>query len=126
MNELYHYESEVSGKVEIAPEVIQTIAGIAASNVEGVAAMSGGVEWLGRKNPKRGIRVELGERLSIELSVTVRYGYHIPDIGRKIQNEVKSAVESMTGLQVDEVTVRVEGIKFQQTEKGETEPSRVK
>jgi uncharacterized alkaline shock family protein YloU len=126
MNEFYQYESENLGKVEIAPEVIQTIAGIAASKVEGVAGLSGGVEWLGRKNPRKGIRVELGDRLAIELSVTVQYGVQIPDVGREIQEQVKSAVESMTGLIVDEVSVRVDGIKFPQPEKGEGETSRVR
>ncbi|MFC7440962.1 Asp23/Gls24 family envelope stress response protein [Laceyella putida] len=119
MSELYHYDANQLGKVEIAPEVIQLISGIAASRVEGVISLSGGVvgdinQLLGRKNLKKGIRVDLEEQLTIDLAVVVQYGYHIPDVGREIQEQVKSAVESMTGLAVDKVIVRVDGIKMPQ------------
>ena len=128
MNEVYRYDENQLGKVEIAPEVIQIISGIAASRVEGVVGLSGGVasnlnQLLGRKNVKKGIRVELDDQLVIELAVVVQYGYHIPEVGREIQEQVKSAVESMTGLIVDQVVVRVDGIKFPQEKNTETESS---
>ncbi|MBA4542974.1 MULTISPECIES: Asp23/Gls24 family envelope stress response protein [Thermoactinomyces] len=128
MNEVYRYDENQLGKVEIAPEVIQIISGIAASRVEGVVGLSGGVasnlnQLLGRKNVKKGIRVELDDQLVIELAVVVQYGYNIPEVGQEIQEQVKSAVESMTGLIVDQVVVRVDGIKFPQEKNTEQESS---
>ncbi|MBA4494994.1 Asp23/Gls24 family envelope stress response protein [Paenactinomyces guangxiensis] len=111
------YKAEELGKVEIAPEVIQIISGLSASQVEGVVGLNGGLnQLLGRKNLRKGIRVDFDEQLTIELAINVLYGYHIPDVGREVQEKVKSAVESMTSLVVDRVIVRVEGIKFPQTE----------
>lgn len=123
MNELINYDSSELGKIEIAPEVIQIISGLSASQVDGVISLSGGVvedlnQLLGRKNLRKGIKVDLGEnQMVIELAVIVQYGYHIPDVGREVQEKVKSAIETMTGLVVDKIIVRVEGIKFPQTEK---------
>jgi uncharacterized alkaline shock family protein YloU len=111
------YQSTDLGKIEIAPEVIQIIAGLAVVQVDGVAGMSGGVvddisQFLGRKNPRQGIRVEFEEGLSIEVSILVKFGSYIPDVGKAVQEQVKHAVETMTGLQVEKVNVRVEGVKF--------------
>lgn len=105
------------GKVEIAPEVLQIIGGLAALQVNGVAGTSGGVvsditQFLGRKNPRQGIKVELEDEVRITVSIIVSYGYNIPDVGRKVQERVKHAVESMTGLQVSRVTVRVVEVRF--------------
>ncbi|SDW53659.1 Uncharacterized conserved protein YloU, alkaline shock protein (Asp23) family [Marininema mesophilum] len=118
-NEIFHHETQLTelGKVEIAPEVIQIVAGIAALKVEGVAGTSGGVvgditQFLGRKNPKQGIKVELTEDASISVSIVVHYGYSIPEIGKQVQESVKSAVESMTGLAVSSISVRVAEVKF--------------
>lgn len=134
MSEIYEYDNNSIGKIEIAPEVIQIISGIAAASVEGVIGLSGGAaaninQLLGRKNLKKGIHVDLGEQLTIDLSIMVQYGFNIPELGRKVQEEVKQAIENMTGLQVDQVSVRVNGIKMPANESGEeneTNPSRVK
>jgi len=115
------------GKIEIAPEVIQVIASISASEVEGVVGMSGGVvedinQLLGRKNLRKGIKVSLGEKSKIELSVIVEYGYHLPKVGKQIQERVKTAVETMTGITVEDIIVRIDGIKIvDDKSKGETE-----
>lgn len=111
------YQSTDMGKIEIAPEVIQIIAGLAAVQVDGVAGMSGGVvddisQFLGRKNPRQGIRVDFEEGLSIEVSILVKFGSYIPDVGKAVQEQVKNAVETMTGLHVEKVNVRVEAVKF--------------
>jgi uncharacterized alkaline shock family protein YloU len=111
------YQSTDLGKVEIAPEVIQIIAGLAVVQVDGVAGMSGGVvdditQFLGRKNPRQGIRVDFEEGLSIEVSILVKFGSYIPDVGKAVQEQVKNAVETMTGLRVEKVNVRVEAVKF--------------
>ncbi|MDR6224652.1 Asp23/Gls24 family envelope stress response protein [Desmospora profundinema] len=114
------------GKVEIAPEVIQIIGGLAAIQVEGVAGTSGGVvddinQFLGRKNPKHGIKVELGEdELEVAVSIIVHYGHHVPDVAVEVQQQVKGAIESMTGLTVNKVLIRVVEVKIE----GEAEDTR--
>ncbi|WP_243648592.1 Asp23/Gls24 family envelope stress response protein [Hazenella coriacea] len=122
------------GRVEIAPEVIQIISGLSATQVDGVISLSGGVvddlnQLLGRKNFRKGIRVDFGEQQTvIDLAIVVQYGYNIPTVGREVQEKVKTAVETMTGLNVDQIIVRVEGIKFPQAEKGKEQetPHRVR
>ncbi|SMO40069.1 Asp23/Gls24 family envelope stress response protein [Melghirimyces algeriensis] len=132
-----HYSETGSthlGRVEIAPEVIQIISGLASIQVEGVAGMSGGVvsditQFLGRKTPKQGIKVELDDEVRIQVSLIVTYGYHIPDVARNVQERVKSAVESMTGLDVSGITVQVVDVRFagdEQESSEESESQRVK
>jgi uncharacterized alkaline shock family protein YloU len=104
--------------VKIADEVVGVIAGIAASEVEGVSSMSGGVvsgigEMLGKKSFAKGVRVEVGERqAALDLFVVMEYGVRIPDVARQVQENVKRAVETMTGLEVIEVNVHVAGVSF--------------
>ncbi|UFJ42913.1 Asp23/Gls24 family envelope stress response protein [Brevibacillus humidisoli] len=111
------------GKVQIAPEVLEVIAGMAASEVEGVAQMSGGfvgdiAERLGRKNVARGVRVEVGSReAAVDVSIVVKYGYRIPEVARNIQDSVSSAIESMTGLSVVEVNVHIVDVELKPEEK---------
>lgn len=101
------------GKVEIAPEVIEVIAGLAASEIDGVAYMSGGLvgglaERLGRKNLSKGVKVELGEQHTvIDLSIVVEYGVRIPEVALAVQDNVKTTIQNMTGLDVIEVNVHV-------------------
>jgi uncharacterized alkaline shock family protein YloU len=111
-------DNENLGAIKIANEVVAIIAGLAAIEVEGVAGMSGGIaggiaEMLGRKNLSKGVKVEVGEKESaIDLFVIIEYGSTIPDVSWKIQNNVKQAIESMTGLNVVEVNVHVQGVNF--------------
>lgn len=119
-------EKNVLGKVEIAPEVIQTIAGLTATQIEGVVELKGGVvgdlnKLIGRKNVRQGTQVEIAEHTSIEVAIVVEYGYHIIEVAKEVQQKVKAAVESMTGLVVEKVVVRVEGIKVPNLEKGKEE-----
>lgn len=115
------------GAIKIANEVVGIIAGLAATEVEGVAGMSGGLaggiaEMLGRKNLSKGVRVEVGEtEAAIDLYVIMHYGVKIPDVSWEIQESVKQAIESMTGLDVVEVNVHVQGVKFEDEEEDETE-----
>ena len=101
------------GAIRIADEVVATVAGLAASEVEGVATMSGGwgtdlVEKLGKKNFGKGIRVEVvGEETKIDIYLVIDYGYQIPQVAEEVQNEVKQAVENMTGLKVTTVNVHI-------------------
>lgn len=104
------------GRVEIAPEVIQVIAGLAASQIDGVAYMNGGfvgelVERLGRKQLSKGVKVHLGEEhVVIDVSIVIQYGAFIPKVAQNVQTQVKNQVEKSTGLDVLEVNVHVVGI----------------
>lgn len=106
------------GSVRISDEVVEVIAGLAATEIEGVAGMSGGIaggiaEALGRKNLSRGIKVEVGdEEASIDIYIIVDFGVRIPDVAWEVQENVKSAVERMTGLKVSKVNIHVQGVLF--------------
>ncbi|BCV21784.1 Asp23/Gls24 family envelope stress response protein [Moorella sp. Hama-1] len=119
------------GTIKIANEVVAIIAGLAATEIEGVAGMSGGIaggitELLGRKNLAKGVKVEVGEKeAAVDLFIVVNFGVRIPDVAIKIQENVKKAIEGMTGLQVVEVNVHVQGVVFPQ-ETREEEASRVR
>lgn len=113
------------GVVKIADEVVSIIAGLAATEIEGVSSMSGGIgggiaEVLGRRNLSKGVKVEVGtEEAKIDIFILVEYGVRIPDVAWSIQESVKKAVENMTGLMVAHVNVHVQGIHFPQKEKPE-------
>lgn len=121
------------GETRIANEVVSIIAGLAATEVKGVAGMSGGVvggiaEMLGRRNLTKGVRVEVGEeQAAVDLYVVMEYGVRIPDVAWQIQENVKRAIETMTGLEVLEVNVHVQGVHFHtEEEEPEEEPPRVR
>ena len=104
------------GSVKIADEVISIVAGLAATEVPGVAGMSGGLaggiaELLGKKNFSKGVRVIVtGKTVTIEIYVIIEYGICIPEVAIAIQEKVKEAVESMTGFEVVAVDIHVQGI----------------
>lgn len=106
------------GEIRIANEVVGIIAGLAATEIKGVAGMSGGIaggiaEMLGRKNLSKGVKVEVGQReAAVDLFIIVEYGYRIPEVAWEIQENVKKALEGMTGLQVVEVNVHIQGVHF--------------
>lgn len=106
------------GSVKISEEVVAIIAGLAASEVKGVAGMSGGIvggiaEFVGKKNPSKGIKVEVGEKeAAVDVYVIVEFGSRIPEVAHEIQHNVKKAIESMTGLNVIEINVHVQGVTF--------------
>lgn len=113
------------GTIHIADEVVSIIAGLAATEVEGVAGMSGGIaggiaEILGRKNFSKCVKVEVGEKeAAIDLYIIVKYGVRIPDIALNVQEVVKAAIENMTGLSTVEVNVHVQGVGFPEDVKTE-------
>ena len=111
--------STETNEIKIANDVVAVIAGVAVSEVPGVAEMAGGfaggiTEVLsGKKNLAKGIKVDVGEKeTKIDVNIIVEYGVRIPDIAFEIQNRVKKAVESMTGLEVLEVNVHVQGVNL--------------
>lgn len=111
------------GNVKIADDVVAIIAEIAAKEVKGVYAMSGGIadsitEILGKKNPSKGVKVEVGEKeAAIDLYIVVDYGVRIPDVSWQIQENVKKAVETMTGLIVVEVNIHIQGVNMEKETK---------
>lgn len=117
------YERTDLGTIEIAPEVIEAIAGLATVEVDGVAGMSGGLssgiaELLGRKNLSKGVKVEVGQReAAIDVSIIVQFGKKIPEVSTEIQRNVKRSIETMTGLTVIEVNVHVHDVHFKQGDK---------
>ncbi|GGE19486.1 alkaline-shock protein [Marinithermofilum abyssi] len=114
------------GAIRIADDVVAVIAGLAATKTDGVASMSGGITegWAKRvsgKNVTRGVTVEVGQvETAIDLRVIVEYGVKIQEVSRLLQANVKEAVETMTGLSVVEVNVKVEGVEIKEEPAAET------
>ena len=109
--------TEENEGIQISNDVIAVIAGVAVSEVQGVASMSGSfaggiTEVLsGKKNMAKGIKVEKTDnKAKIDVNIIVEYGSRIPDVAYEIQNRVKKAVEGMTGFKVEEVNVHVQGV----------------
>lgn len=130
-NDRLDRDDRSGGAIRIANEVVGIIAGLAATEIKGVAGMSGGIaggiaEMLGKKNLSKGVKVEVGEKeAAVDMYVIMDYGVSIPDIAWRVQENVKKAIESMTGLTVVEVNVHVQGVSFHNEDKAETD-SRVR
>lgn len=109
-------EDDTIGSVKIADDVVAMIAALAATEVDGVAAMSGNMtnELLSRvgvRSAAKGTRVEvLQKKVKVDLVITMEYGYNIPATCQRVQLKVKNAVENMTGLEVTDVNIRIAGI----------------
>lgn len=117
-NKEYVSRSDELGNIHISEEVLAGIAAAAALEVEGVSGLTANLgsdiaELLGKKSLSKGVHVKMEEeQVQIDLSVLMAYGHTIPEMGRAIQDSVKGAVESMTGLSVAAVNVNVGGITF--------------
>jgi len=127
--ETFITEREEMGEIRISSEVVSIIASNAAMEVEGIASLGGGIagnisQVLGRKNPFRGIKVEVTENreVNLDLHIVVEYGARIPDVAWKIQERIKHNVETMTGLHVQEINIHVQGVSFDKDSK-KAEPS---
>lgn len=112
------YEKDKIGEVRIADEVVAIIAGLAATEVEGVDSMAGNITnelvgKLGMKNLSKGVKVDVTEEhVSVDLSLNLKYGYNIPDVSERVQDRVKSTIENMTGLTVLDVNIRIAGVNL--------------
>lgn len=108
------------GEVQIANEVVASIAGISASEVEGVDSMAGGLAGelagkFGAKNLSKGVKVEVADDIAmVELVINMKYGYSIPKTCKQVQEKVMQAINSMTGLTVKQVNVRIAGVSLEQ------------
>lgn len=118
----------INDGIKISNDVVAVIAGVAVSEVQGVASMAGGFaggisEVLsGKKNLSKGIKVDTDEKeVKIDVNIIVEYGSRIPDVAFEIQNRVKKSVENMTGLKVAEVNVHVQGVKTEREESNHEE-----
>lgn len=112
------YENDTIGEVRIADEVIAIIAGLAATEVDGVDSMAGNITnelvgKLGMKILSKGVKVDVTEEhVSVDLSLNIKYGYNIPEVSERVQERVKSAIENMTGLTVLDVNVKIAGVNM--------------
>ncbi|NLL80231.1 MAG: Asp23/Gls24 family envelope stress response protein [Clostridiales bacterium] len=112
-------EDDKIGSVKIADDVVAMIAGIAATEIEGVAAMAGNItnelmSRVGMKNLTKGVKVDvIGRTVKVDLALTMEYGYNIPATCQKVQEKVKAAIENMTGLEVSDVNIRIAGVNMQ-------------
>ena len=115
-------EKDVNQEINVANDVVATIAGMAVAKVDGVAKMAGGfTEGLkaisGKKQMSRGIKVESdGDNVKIEINIIVKYGVNIREVGKNIQEKVKEEVENMTGNKVERVVVNVQGVKVDEAD----------
>lgn len=111
-----------AGSIRIANEVVKIVAALAATEVQGVIGMSGGIvdglaELLMKKNLAKGVKVEVGEKqAAVDLFIIIEFGAKIPDTAYLVQENVKRAIESMTGLEVVEVNVHIQGVAFKSEE----------
>lgn len=114
------YEKDTLGEVQIADEVVTIIAGLAATEVDGVYSMAGNITnelvgKLGMKNLSKGVKVEVTEEhVSVDLSLNIKFGYNIPEVSEKVQDRVKTAIETMTGLTVLDVNIRIAGVNLEE------------
>ncbi len=117
------------GTVSFATDVVATIAGLAATEVEGVASMSSPssalADMFSRKNTRnftKGVRIDLdGNCVTVDVTIVVEYGSPVPDVARSIQENVKKAIETMSGLTVHSVDVHVSGISFERDQRAAKE-----
>ena len=115
-------EDENLGEVKIADEVVAIIAGLAATEVDGVSSMSGNttreiIGKLGMKTLSKGVKVDVLEGIvTVSLKLNLKYGYSIVDVSNKVQEKVKSAIENMTGLTVADVNIRIAGVDVPEDE----------
>ena len=114
------YDDQTIGKVQIADEVVAIIAGLAATEVEGVASMAGNITnelvgKLGMKNLSKGVKVDVREGVvCVDLSLNLSYGFSIPQTCKKVQEKVKAAIENMTGLQVSDVNISIASVELEE------------
>lgn len=132
MEEVINTGNNDYGVIKISEEVVSIIAGLAATEIKGVSGMSGGfvggiAEKLGMKNMSKGVKVAVGEKeAAVDLFIIVDYGIKIPDVAWQIQENVKKAIETMTGLNVVEVNINVQGVDFGREIKDEENNPRVR
>ena len=113
------HESINIGEVHISDEVVAIIAGLAATEIEGVQSMAGNitnelVSKLGMKNLSKGVKVTISDdSVEVSLALNIKYGYEIPAVSKKVQDKVKSAIETMTGLTVTAFNIKIVSLNLE-------------
>ena len=116
---VYSIKDDSLGEVNIADEVVTIIAGLAATEVEGISSMAGNitnelVSKLGKKNLAKGVKVDVIDNcVTVDVAVNIAYGYAIPEISEKVQEKIKAAIETMTGLSVRAVNVKIASVDME-------------
>lgn len=111
-------DDENIGVVKIADDVVAMIAGLAATEVDGVAAMAGNItneimSKVGVKNLAKGVKVEvIGKSVTVEVALVVEYGFNIPAVCQRVQTKIKTAIENMTSLEVKDINIRIAGVNM--------------
>ena len=120
---IYTIQNDASkGEIKIADEVVAIIAALAATEVEGVASMAGNITneligKLGMKNLSKGVKVDVLEGIvTVSLALNLKYNYSIVEVSARVQEEVKNAIENMTGLEVADVNIKVAGVEMESQE----------
>ena len=114
------HDDRMIGEVQIADEVVAIIAGLAATEVKGVASMYGNitnelVAKLGMKNLSKGVKIQVVDgKVSVDLAINMEYGYNIPEVTSAVQERVKSAIESRPALDVEDVNIRIAGVNLEE------------
>ena len=110
---------EELGKIELAPEVIEVIAGIAVTEVEGVAATRGNLatgvaERFGKKVHSKGVKSSISEdgTIIIDVYCSVKFGHSIPKVAKKVQSQIRQTIFDMTSIETSEVNVHITGVQF--------------
>lgn len=104
------------GEIQIANEVVATIAGISAMEADGVNSMAGNItnELAGKfgvKSLTKGVKVSMeNNSVVVDMAINMNYGFNIPKTCNQVQDKVKQSIENMTGLAVSEVNVRIAGV----------------
>lgn len=117
-------DANSNGMVYFASDVVATIAGLAVTEVEGVANTVGGSNGFAdifarrvqgnARNLTRGVKVEVtNQEVSVDVTIVVEYGSPVPEVACGIQENVKKAIETMTGMSVKSVDVHVVGVSFE-------------
>ena len=115
----FSIKNDKSGEVHVAGEVVAIIAGLAATEVEGVSSMAGNitnelVSKLGMKNLSKGVTISIVEsNVEVDIALNIAYGYSIPEVSGKVQERVKNAIENMTGLEVTEINIRIASVDME-------------
>lgn len=116
----YIAKSDERGSIVISEEVIASIAAIAATEIDGVSGLGTAnvADFLGMKAPAKGVKITIEEdSAEIAISLAVKKGYVIPTVAKAVQENVISAVESMTGIKVNAVNIKINGVTFEKEAK---------
>lgn len=104
------------GSVKVADDVVPVIAAIAATEVEGVVSVADNLasefqNFVGIRKAPKGVHVEIKNRkVTVDMGLGIGYGYNVPETSRKVQDKVKTAIETMTGLEVVNVNIHIASV----------------